>query len=293
MQTDVIYRFAPSSNGLMHLGHAYSALLNLRLARENNGACLLRIEDIDTVRCTPVNEKNMLEDLEWVGFEWDAEPLRQSRRFEHYSSVIGDLFDEGLVYPSSMSRREIAESVEAMTANGKSWLNDPDGAPHYPGNERSLNIEDHMSLMSSGQDYTMRLDMEKAIASISSPLEWNETGSGPEGQTGRISGEPHSWGDVVLGRKDVPASYHLSVVLDDAQQGITDVVRGRDLFYATAVHRLLQELLQLPVLNYHHHDLILDESGRKLSKSNSSTALRHLREAGMTPSDIRRMVGLD
>ncbi len=146
--------------------------------------------------------------------------------------------------------------------------------------------------MSSGQDYAMRLDMKEAIASITHSLEWSETGSGPEGQAGMILANPASWGDVVLGRKDVPASYHLSVVLDDAQQGITNIVRGRDLFYATAVHRLLQELLQLPVPNYHHHDLILDESGRKLSKSNSSTALRHLREAGMTPPDIRRMIGL-
>lgn len=288
-----VFRFAPSPNGLMHLGHAYSALLNLKMARENNGTLLLRIEDIDTVRCTPGNEKRMLEDLEWVGFEWDSEPIRQSAQFDRYLSTISDLFDEGLAYPSIMSRREIAHAVEAITANGKSWPVDPDGAPHYPGSERNLTLDERMAIMTSGDEYAMRLDMGLAVSNLTSAMQWRETGAGPEGQKGMISADPLSWGDVVLGRKDTPASYHLSVVLDDALQGITHVVRGRDLYYSTAVHRLLQELLQLPVPDYHHHDLILDEDGEKLSKSRHSTALRHLREAGMTPFDIHRMIGLD
>lgn len=277
----------------MHLGHAYSALLNLKMARESNGVMLLRIEDIDTARCTPENEKLMLEDLEWVGFEWDEKPIRQSSQFGRYSATISDLFDEGIVYPTSMSRREIAEAVEAMTAAGKSWQTDPDGAPLYPGNERNMDANERMSILTGGDEYAMRLDMEYAVSTVTGVLQWHESGAGPDGQSGTISADPLTWGDAVLGRKDVPASYHLSAVLDDALQAITHIVRGRDLFYATAVHRLLQELLQLPVPEYHHHDLVLDEDGHKLSKSRRSTALRHLREAGMTPFDVRRMIGLD
>ncbi len=291
--TTPIFRFAPSPNGLMHLGHAYSAIFNLKMARENDGKMLLRIEDIDTVRCTPENEKLMLEDLEWIGFEWDEKPMRQSGQFERYAETISDLFDEGIAYPSTMSRREIAEAVEAMTAGGKSWQTDPDGAPHYPGNERSLNADERVEVMAGNRQYAMRLDLQTAVSMLTNQLTWNETGAGPEGQSGTIFAEPDIWGDVILGRKDIPASYHLSSVLDDAIQGVTYIVRGRDIFHATSVHRLLQELLQLPVPDYHHHDLILDEDGRKLSKSRQSTALRHLREAGMTASDVHRMIGLE
>ncbi|MEM7461147.1 MAG: tRNA glutamyl-Q(34) synthetase GluQRS [Pseudomonadota bacterium] len=290
--TTPVFRFAPSPNGLMHLGHAYSAMLNLKMARDNNGKMLLRIEDIDTVRCTPENEKRMLEDLEWIGFEWDEEPMRQSSQFERYGSTISDLFDEAIAYPSTMSRREIAEAVEAMTANGKSWPTDPDGAPHYPGNERIMNAAERAEVMAGEHQYAMRLDLRTAGSMVASQLTWNESGAGPEGQSGEIIADPAIWGDVILGRKDIPASYHLSAVLDDALQGVTHIVRGRDIFHATSVHRLLQELLQLPAPDYHHHDLILDEDGRKLSKSRQSTALRHLREAGMTASDVNRMIGL-
>ena len=288
-----VFRFAPSPNGLLHLGHAYSALVNLRMARACGAAMLLRIEDIDTVRCTPANEKRMLEDLEWIGFEWDGEPLRQSARFEAYREVLDDLFDEGLVYPAMLSRRQIAEEVEAITAKGATWRSDPDGAPIYPGSERSLSMRERAALVEQGSDFALRLDMGEALSRLTAPLFWNETGAGPDGETGTVPADPGRWGDVVLGRKEIPASYHLSCVLDDAAQGITQIVRGRDLFHATSVHRLLQEILHLPVPTYHHHDLILDGTGRKLSKSKGDTALRHLREAGMTPADIHRMIGLD
>lgn len=287
-----VFRFAPSPNGLLHLGHAFSALLNLEMARKAGARMLLRIEDIDTVRCTTAHEARMLADLEWVGFEWDEPPMRQSRQFERYSSVIDDLFDEGLAYPSLLTRREIAAKVEAITSGGKSWPADPDGAPIYPGTERNLDSAGRAAIIGSEQDFAMRLDIAAAAKRVGDSLQWQETGAGPDGDSGIILADALAWGDIVLGRKDVPASYHLSVVLDDALQGVTNVVRGRDLFHATSVHRLLQELLQLPVPVYHHHDLILDATGRKLSKSLRSTALGHLREAGTTAGDIRRMIGL-
>jgi glutamyl-Q tRNA(Asp) synthetase len=287
-----VFRFAPSPNGLLHLGHAFSALLNLEMARKAGARMLLRIEDIDTSRCTPANEARMLADLEWVGFEWDEPPMRQSLQFERYSSVIDDLFEEGLAYPSLLTRREIVEMVDAITSGGRSWPADPDGVPIYPGTERDLDPRGRAAIIDSGRDFAMRLDVAAATKRVGDSLQWQETGEGPDGDSGLILANPPVWGDVVLGRKEVPASYHLSAVLDDALQGVTHVVRGRDLFHATSVHRLLQELLRLPVPDYHHHELILDATGRKLSKSLRSTALRHLREAGTTAGDIRRMIGL-
>ena len=288
-----VFRFAPSPNGLLHLGHAYSALLNLEMARAAYGIMLLRIEDIDRERCTAQNEARMLEDLEWIGFEWDALPMRQSENFARYAGVIDDLFEAGLAYPATLSRREIADAIEKVTESGGSWPRDPDGSPLYPGAERDMSREARQAIVAGGKNYAMRLDIARALERGGRDLVWLEDGAGPHGETGIVPADPSSWGDVVIARKDVPASYHLSVVLDDAAQGITNIVRGRDLFHATSVHRLLQEILGLAVPVYHHHDLILDSDGHKLSKSRRSTALRHLREAGMTPADIRRLIGLD
>jgi glutamyl-Q tRNA(Asp) synthetase len=287
-----ILRFAPSPNGLLHLGHAYSALLNLQMARALGGEILLRIEDIDIERCTPELESRMLRDLEWIGFEWDAEPVRQSQHLEQYRDVLHILLAENLVYPAMLSRRQIRQRIEQHTALGKSWPCDPEGVPLYPGDERDLEAAERQAIIEGEFPYALRLDMQSALASVKRPIFWPETGSGPDGETGEIAANPAKWGDVILGRKLVPASYHLSCVLDDHNQGITHIVRGRDLFHATAVHRLLQEILHLDVPLYHHHELILDETGWKLSKSNSSTAICQLREAGLTPFDIRRMVGL-
>ncbi|HSO47859.1 MAG TPA: tRNA glutamyl-Q(34) synthetase GluQRS [Rhizobiaceae bacterium] len=283
-----IFRFAPSPNGRLHLGHALSALLNLKMAREAGGVMLLRIEDIDRVRCTPKLEAMMLADLEWIGFEWDEPPRRQSMHFAQYKAALDELQSRALVYPAFLSRAQI----KALAAADPHWPADPDGAPHYPGDERSLSIAKQAALMAGGADFALRIDMGKAIAAAGKPLSWNETGAGPGGETGMVAANPQDWGDAILGRKDVPASYHLACVLDDALQGVTHVVRGADLFHATSIHRLLQELLALPAPVYHHHRLILGPDGTKLSKSRSDTAIAHLRDAGVTPEEVRRMIGL-
>ena len=288
-----VFRFAPSPNGLLHLGHAYSALINLRLARQSGGKMLLRIEDIDRERCTPALEDRMLADLEWIGFEWDDTPLRQSARFDAYRTSLDDLLDRGLLYPATLSRSQIRHMVARFNEQGKIWPVDPDGVAHYPGTERELAVADRIDLARTTPDCILRLDMAQAMDAASDLPGWQEDGSGPDGETGLIPARPGRWGDVVLGRKSIPASYHLSCVVDDAFQHITHIVRGRDLFHATALHRLLQVLLDLPAPLYHHHDLILGADGAKLSKSRADTALAHLRDAGAQPADIRRMIGLE
>ncbi|MEZ5791223.1 MAG: tRNA glutamyl-Q(34) synthetase GluQRS [Nitratireductor sp.] len=290
--TQPVFRFAPSPNGLLHLGHAYSALINLAMAREAGGTMLLRIEDIDTARCTPARLSMMLEDLEWIGFEWDEAPRRQSDHFDAYRSAIDDLLDEELAYPALLSRSQIRQRVAEAESEGAVWPRDPDGAPLYPGDERHHSPEERQEIVSGDGDHTIRLDMEKAAARMPVGLDWHETGRGPLGEHGQVPANPRQWGDFILGRRDAPASYHLACVLDDALQGVTHVVRGQDLFHATSAHRLLQALFGLPEPQYHHHALLLDSQGRKLSKSIESTALRHLRETGATRDDIRRMIGL-
>ena len=287
-----IFRFAPSPNGRLHLGHAYSALLNLRMARATGGRMLLRIEDTDTVRCTPAHERAMLEDLEWIGFEWDEPPLRQSEHFDRYRDFAETLQIENLAYPAFMSRSEIRERVALEESGGVEWPRDPDGAPVYPGDERDWSEAHRESMIMSGAPYALRLDSRRAIARVASRLTWEEAGAGPNGETGEVEAKPEIWGDIVLARKDTPASYHLACVLDDAYQEVTHVVRGRDLFPATAVHRLLQELAGLDAPEYFHHDLIEDADGTKLSKSRGDTSLTELRQAGFQPSDIRRKIGL-
>ncbi|MDJ0614662.1 MAG: tRNA glutamyl-Q(34) synthetase GluQRS [Rhizobiaceae bacterium] len=279
-----VFRFAPSPNGELHLGHAYSALLNLKLARAAEGKCLLRIEDIDTARCTPELEKQMLEDLEWIGFEWDEEPRRQSQQFEFYRSALKRLEEQKLLYPSILSRSEIRQKVAEKEADGNRWPRDPDGSPIYPGDERFLDAEEQRSIIASGERYALRLDMESAVG-VSS-FDWFEDGR-------FVEASPKKWGDVVLARKDTPTSYHLCCVMDDALQGVTDVVRGKDLYDATAVHVVLQELLGLISPSYRHHDLVFDNQRNKLSKSNRSTSLRALREAGNTAQDVIEMMGLE
>ncbi|MBO6640085.1 MAG: tRNA glutamyl-Q(34) synthetase GluQRS [Roseitalea sp.] len=281
-----VFRFAPSPNGLLHLGHAYSALLNFDMARAAGGRFLLRIEDIDTARCMPALEARMLEDLRWLGLEWEEPVRRQSEHFDDYRRALDALADAGLAYRSAMSRGDIRRFVEAREAEGAIWPHDPDGAPLFPGRDH----EDGPDARSA-----WRLDVAAALDHLrnTADLGWMEQGAGPDGETGWQAADPSAWGDFVLARRDTPTSYHLSVVIDDAQQGITHVVRGRDLFAATSAHVLLQELLGLLRPAYHHHDLVMDEDGgRKLSKSRGDTALAALRSAGATPADIRRMVGL-
>jgi glutamyl-Q tRNA(Asp) synthetase len=284
-----VFRFAPSPNGRLHLGHALSALLNLKMARESGGRMLLRIEDIDRVRCTPKLEAMMLEDLRWIGFEWDEPPRRQSEHFDEYKAALDDLRRRGLVYPAFLTR----SAIKGLTAENPGWPADPDGAPLYPLTERALSPLERDARIAAGEDFALRLDMDKAVEAAGGKLQWSETGFGPDGETGIIPAQPRQWGDVILGRKNTPASYHLACIMDDALQGVTNVVRGADLFHATSVHRLLQALLGLPAPSYHHHRLILGADGRKLSKSRAGTALAALRESGATPADIRRMTGLE
>ena len=285
-----VFRFAPSPNGYLHLGHALSALINFDMARAALGRFLLRIEDIDRTRCRPQFEQAIYEDLEWLGLTWEEPVRRQSAHFGDYRAALARLDALGLLYPSFESRGEIARMVAERDAAGD-WPRDPDGAPVYPGNAHSLSVKEREARMQSGAPYALRLNMKAALARVGS-LSFTETGAGPSGETGTLVARPQVWGDVILARKEMPTSYHLSVVIDDALQGITHVVRGRDLFFATGVHRLLQELLGLPQPVYHHHRLILDEHGRKLSKSTQATALRALRKQGATAADIRLLVGL-
>lgn len=286
-----VFRFAPSPNGYLHLGHALSALLNADMARQADGRVLLRIEDIDASRCRPEYEQAVYEDLAWLGITWDGPVRRQSEHFDDYQAALAKLEAQGLVYPSFESRAEIAAMVAAREAQAP-WPRDPDGAPLYPGAAKDMPSDERARRLASGAPYALRLDMAAALARVDA-LTWQETGTGPAGETGTIAADPAAWGDVVLARKDTPTSYHLAVVADDAAQGITDVVRGQDLFHATAVHRLLQALLGLPAPRYHHHRLVLDPDGRKLSKSTQATGLRELRARGLTAGDVRRLVGLD
>jgi glutamyl-Q tRNA(Asp) synthetase len=285
-----VFRFAPSPNGYLHLGHALSALVNFDLARAAGGRFLLRIEDIDRTRCRPEFEAAIYEDLAWLGLSWETPVRRQSEHFSAYQDALARLTTEGLLYPSFESRAEIARLVAEREASGR-WPRDPDGAPLYPGAARSLSAGERGRRMQAGEPYALRLDTAAAQARTGQ-LVWTETGAGPAGETASVPARPQAWGDVVLGRKETPTSYHLSVVVDDALQGVTHVVRGQDLFWATSVHRLLQELLGLSSPLYHHHRLILDADGRKLSKSTRATALRDLRRQGHDASAVRRAVGL-
>jgi glutamyl-Q tRNA(Asp) synthetase len=299
--TTPVFRFAPSPNGFLHLGHALSALVNFEMARAAGGRLILRIEDIDQARCRPDYEQAIYEDLAWLGIEFEQPVRRQSAHFDDYRAALARLEALGLVYPSFESRGEIARLAAERETHGPihgpihgSWPRDPDGAPLYPGSARTLPDAERARRVAAGEPYALRLDMAAACnkPATGSPLTWRETGAGPADETGLIVANPLVWGDAVLARKETPTSYHLSVVIDDALQGVTHVVRGQDLFWATGLHRLLQVVLGLPEPVYHHHRLILDAGGQKLSKSTRATALRALREDGAAPADIRRMVGL-
>lgn len=289
-----VFRFAPSPNGELHLGHALSALLNFDMARKAGGRFLLRIEDIDPARCRPEYEAQIYGDLRWLGLDWQEPVRRQSGHVAEYQAALDGLKARGLVYPSFLSRAEVKAHVTEYEKNCGRWKYDPDGAPHYPTFERDLDPDDAAARIARGDRHMWRLNVDKAVAaravsSATTQRTWTEINSGTAQST---PANPALWGDVVLWRWDAPSSYHLSVVLDDALQGVTHVVRGMDLFHATHVHRLLQELLGLPAPVYHHHPVIRDDAGQKLAKSIASTGLKALRESGQTPSGIRRLLGL-
>ena len=280
-----MFRFAPSPNGYLHLGHALSALENADRARAAGGRLLLRIEDIDAARCRPEFEAAIYEDLAWLGLAWEEPVRRQSEHLDDYRAVLDRLTRAGLLYPSFESRGEILRLIAERDARAP-WPRDPDGTPLYPGSAKDLPADERARRMAR-DPYTLRLD-SNAAAVRAGPLVWHETGV----CDGEVRATPEAWGDVILARKDTPTSYHLSVVVDDALQGISHVVRGQDLFASTSVHRLLQAVIGLPAPIYHHHRLVLDRDGHKLAKSTGATALRTLRGRGASPADIRRMVGL-
>jgi glutamyl-Q tRNA(Asp) synthetase len=268
----LVTRFAPSPTGRLHLGHAFSALLAHDLARSRGGAFLLRIEDIDPGRARPEHVDSIIEDLAWLGLEWDGEIVFQSERLPLYAEALDRLKAAGLVYPCFCTRSAIAAEIAASAAAPHG----PDG-PLYPGTCRALGAEER-ERRAAAEPHAWRLDVAAASARAGA-LYWRD------GHT-EVLAEPQTQGDVVLARKDAPVSYHLAVTVDDAAQGVTDVVRGRDLYTATDVHRLLQALLGLPTPLYRHHSLLLGADGRRLAKRNGAPTLRELRERGADPKSL-------
>jgi glutamyl-Q tRNA(Asp) synthetase len=290
--TNPVFRFAPSPNGELHLGHAYSALLNARMAIARGGRFLLRIEDIDVTRCTPEFEAGIYRDLEWLGLDWEKPVRRQSEHFADYRSLLDRLIAEELAYPAFMSRGEVRARITELQARGRTWPRDPDGAPLYPGDDRGLSKRERQKRLAAGAPFAWRLDIAAAVKRVGRPPAWTSLVDAEGDTTRTVEADPTRWGDVILARREIPTSYHLSVVADDAGQGITHVVRGLDLEAATDIHVLLQALLGLPSPVYFHHRLILGPDGRKLSKSLRDTGLRALREGGAPPASVREMVGL-
>ncbi|MGE0023786.1 MAG: tRNA glutamyl-Q(34) synthetase GluQRS [Hyphomicrobium sp.] len=285
-----VLRFAPSPNGELHLGHALSALIGFDMARRLGGRFLVRIEDIDTTRCREEYVTGIFEDLTWLGVTWEEPVLRQSEHFTTYSAASDWLLKLGLLYPCFATRSEISEATEtAPTAL------DPDGTPLYPGLHKQLPKEEIATRLARNEPFALRLHMDRALDALE-----GITGSrlvtfaelGEDGIARRVEMNPADWGDAVIVRKDVPASYHLAVTVDDGRQGVTHVTRGRDLYAATSLHRLLQVVLGLPEPVYHHHRLLTDEAGRKLAKSEGDTSLRELRETGVDALRLRRRLGL-
>jgi len=282
-----VFRFAPSPNGELHLGHALSALVGWEAARAAGGRFLLRIEDIDTGRARPEFVAGIFRDLRWLGLDWEEPVLVQSTRFAAYAEAAGRLEAMGLLYPCFATRAEI----ETAAAGGGT---DPEGAPLYPGLWKGRPAADIAQRKAAGEPFALRIDIDKAMAAAQTrladrPLTFTELGE--SGRPQITAAEPALWGDAVILRKDVPASYHLAVVVDDAWQGVSHVTRGRDLYAATHLHRLLQVLLDLPEPLYRHHRLVTDADGRKLAKSARDAGLRALREAGVTPAEVRRRLG--
>lgn len=289
-------RFAPSPTGLLHLGHAYSALMAWDAACEVGAEFLLRIEDIDTPRCKPEFEQAIYDDLNWLGIHWEKPVLRQSNRMNAYSEIIQNLWDNNALFACDCTRKDI-EIASAPQEGGTSLIG-PDGVV-YPGtcaangsNSKTFTIPSNKALR-----LNMRLAFSPATSSIDGGMFYfKEIGAGPNGEKGLIEFTTDEFattiGDIVIARKDIGISYHLAVVLDDAFQGVTQVTRGEDLFEATKIHVMLQKLLGLPTPTYRHHKLIRDETGKRLAKRDDARSIQSYREKGATPDDIRERVGL-
>jgi len=280
MSSGIVTRFAPSPTGLLHLGHAYSALFAFQAARQHGGQLILRIEDIDFSRCRREFEDALFEDLAWLGIEWETPVRRQSEHLTEYAVAAESVRNRGLLYPCFCTRKDIQREIEA--AGGAP--HGPEG-PLYPGLCRNLSVDEQQSRIAAGESFAMRLNLERAIAEIDCTLEWLDLSRGVQ------KAQPEILGDVVLVRKDIGCSYHLAVVLDDALQGITCITRGEDLFEATHVQRLLQALLGLPTPEYRHHQLICDASGRRLAKRDEAETLRSLRARGVSAQHVWEQLG--
>ena len=280
MSLAVVTRFAPSPTGLLHSGHAYSALFAFDAARRNGGRFLLRIEDIDFTRCRREFEDAILEDLAWLGIAWETPVRRQSDHLHEYVKVAEQLRVRGLLYPCFCTRKDIQREIEAAGAAPHG----PEG-PLYPGLCRSMSEDERQSRIASGESFAMRLDLNRALAETGGDLEWMDLERGPQ------KAQPEILGDVVLVRKDIGCSYHLAVVMDDALQGVTQITRGADLFEATHVQRLLQALLSLPTPEYQHHPLMIDSDGKRLAKRHEAESLRSLRLRGVSALAVRERCG--
>ncbi len=274
------FRFAPSPNGRLHLGHAYSALCNERAARSVGGALRLRIEDIDPTRCKREYEAAIADDLAWLGVAFDGAIRRQSEHGRDYADALAGLEARGLIYPCFCTRGQIR-----ALGDGR----DPDGAPLHLGRCRAVSAAETAERTRAGETPALRLDVARAQREVREPIRWQEWSEGDAPR--EVDARPEDWGDVVLRGRERYAAYHLAVVVDDALQGVTDVVRGSDLIAATSIHTLLQRLLGLTTPRYRHHRLVLDASGAKMSKSAASLALASLRDAGYSAADLRAALG--
>jgi glutamyl-Q tRNA(Asp) synthetase len=279
MSEPIVTRFAPSPTGYLHLGHAFSALTAWRRAREAGGRFLLRLEDIDPARCRPEFAAAIQQDLAWLGLDWDGEVRVQSEHLSEYRIVLDTLIARGLLYPCFCTRADIIRELARSAAAPHS----PDGAPPYPGTCRVLSADQRAARIDAGERYALRVDMRRALDAVPHPLSFHELDEGP------IECHPEQFGDVVLARKDAPASYHLCVTHDDALQNVTLITRGEDLKPATHLHRLLQAMMDWPVPVYAHHPLLTDPAGRRLAKRDRAATLHDLRAAGHSPAEVRAM----
>lgn len=282
MAAPFVTRFAPSPTGRLHRGHAYSALTAFDAARRAGGRFLLRLEDIDATRCRPEFEAAILEDLAWLGLSWEAPVRRQSEHMADYQAVLEGLRARGLVYRCFRTRKEIAEDIgRAPHGPMEAWR----GGPMAPDEEARR--------AAAGEPYAWRLSLDAALRAVPGALTFVEEGAGPSGETGLVTARPELGGDVVLARKDAGVAYHLAVVVDDALQGVTHVIRGEDLFEAAHVQRLLQALIGAPTPTYRHHGLLIGPDGKRFAKRDKAETLQALREAGLTAQALRRELGFD
>jgi glutamyl-Q tRNA(Asp) synthetase len=283
-----VTRFAPSPTGLLHLGHAYSALMAHRAAQEAGGRFILRIEDIDQTRCKPEFEEAIYEDLAWLGLNWETPVRRQSEHFVDYETALRKLRDLEVIYRCFKTRKEVAEAIASAPHYS---VNGPEG-PQFVGSPLTKFDEDY--LLKQGEPFAWRLYTQRAVhiaGNMHGELSFIEEGEGPKGQSGKIDATPEIFGDPVIARKDSLTSYHLACVYDDAFQGVTHVIRGADLFYATHLHCLLQVLLGMPAPIYRHHQLITDETGKRFAKRDKSVTLQEIRKTGASPAEVRARLG--